>query len=90
MIAMKLNVVTTTGTVPVMISPKVQVEFERHYKLGIAKAFGDDLKMEHIYFLAWKAMAHVGKTTATFDVWLDDVVDVEMDSDDSAPLAPTP
>lgn len=90
MIAMKLDVVTTTETVPVTITPKVQVEFERHYKLGIAKAFGEDLKMEHIYFLAWKAMCHVGKTTATFDVWLDDVVDVEMGGDDSAPLAPTP
>ena len=89
MISMKMDVLMTSGDkVPVIVTPKAQVEFERHYKLGIANAFGDDMRMEYIYFLAWKAMVHIGRTTKSFDDWLDDVEDIEMAEDDAVPLAP--
>jgi hypothetical protein len=91
MIAMKLGVVMPEGTVDVIIGPKVQVEWERHYSMGIAAAFGEDMRMEYVYYLAWLAMRHVRKTSSTFDEWLDEVIDVEMDDDESAaPLAVTP
>ena len=93
MISMKMDVVLTTGeTVSIIVSPKVQVDFERHYKLGIANAFGgDEMRMEYVYYLAWKAMAHVGKTAKTFDDWLDDVADIEMiDDEEPDPLALAP
>lgn len=86
MMSMKLEVVTTGGRYPVNITPKVQVEFERHYGVGIAKAFSEDQKIEHIYFLAWKAMHYAGLTASQFDQWLDDVLDVEMTDGDAAPL----
>lgn len=92
MISMKLDIVMVTGeTVPVVVSPKVQVEFERHYNCGIASAFGgDDMRMEHVYYLAWKAASHLRKTSKSFDDWLDDVEDIEMEEDDAVPLAPVP
>ena len=85
---MKLEVVTTGGRFPVNITPKVQVEFERHYGLGIAKAFSEEQKIEHIYFLAWKAMQYAGLTASQFDAWLDDVVDVEISGGEESPLDP--
>lgn len=88
MISMKVDVVTNTGTSRVAITPKVQVDFERHYKCGIAQAFGDDMRIEHVYYLAWKASVYAGQTTAQFDAWLDEVLDVEMVEDESGPLDP--
>jgi|TARA_R110000744_G_scaffold145453_4_gene258102 hypothetical protein len=91
MISLKMDVATTTGEkVPVVITPRVQVEFERHFKFGIAKAFTDDMHMEYVYYLAWRAMTHAQKTAEAFDDWLDSVSDIEMVDDDSLPLAPTP
>lgn len=92
MISMKLDVVMRDGnTVPVMIGPKVQVEFEREFAMGIAKAFGEDMRMEHVYWLAWRAMRHVQKTSLDFDGWLDQVADVEMDEGEAAtPLDSAP
>jgi hypothetical protein len=87
MISMKMDVITSEGTSTVSITPKVQVEFERHHSMGIAKAFGEDMRMEHVYWLAWKSMRHVKSTSLDFDQWLDTVIDVEMEGDDT-PLEP--
>jgi len=92
MISMKMNIAMVTGeSVPVVVSPKVQVEFERQYNCGIASAFsGDEMRMEYVYFLAWKAATHLHKTSKEFEDWLDDVDDIEMVEDDPTPLAPVP
>jgi hypothetical protein len=88
MIGLKLTVVTQDSTFDVAVTPRIQVEFERHYKTGIAKAFGDELHMESIYWLAWKAATRQGCVPdMTFDAFLDALVDVEM-GDDSAPDVP--
>lgn len=79
MIALKLTVVTADGSESFAVTPKVQVEFERQYKIGIARAFQDELKVEHIYWLAWKAMHYAGRVVKPFDSWLDEVVDVQME-----------
>jgi hypothetical protein len=71
------------------ISPKVQVEFERQYKTGIGKAFESDLKMEHIYWLAWKAMHYAGRVVKPFDTWLDDVAEIEVVNESTGPLDET-
>jgi len=45
MIQVKLRVVTTDGPQgEFIVSPKVQVEFERQFKTGIGKAFENDLE----------------------------------------------
>lgn len=91
MISLKMDVVMATGEkVSVAVTPRVQVEFERHFKFGIAKAFTDDMHMEYVYFLAWKAMGYAQKTSQSFDDWLESIVDIEMVDDDAPPLAPAP
>jgi hypothetical protein len=86
MIALQLTVVTADSTETVTISPKVQVEFERQYRIGIAKAFQDELKVEYLYWLAWKSIHASGRVVKPFDSWLDDVVDVQLG--DSGPDRP--
>lgn len=87
MIQVKLRVVTSDGPQgEFIVSPKVQVEFERQFKTGIGKAFENDLKMEHIYWLAWKAQHYAGREVKPFDSWLDTIETVEVVDEASAPL----
>jgi hypothetical protein len=88
MIAMRLEVVTDDGVEQFPVTPKVQVEFERQFKTGIGKAFADEQKVEHIYWLAWKASHAAGRIVKPFDGWLDGVLDVKVISD-AAPLDET-
>ena len=75
-----------TNTVPVR--PKTQVDYERHFKSQLS----NDIGMEELYWLAWKASGAVTK----FDSWLDEIdgVEAEVDGDeggeDAGPLATTP
>jgi len=87
MLNMKLRVVKNDGPVGEFpVTPKVQVEFERQFKTGIGKAFENDLKMEHIYWLAWKAQHYAGVVVKPFDSWLDEIVTVEVVDEGTAPL----
>lgn len=89
MMGLKLRVVTTEGELgEFVVTPKVQVEFERHFKIGVGKAFAQEQRVEHMYWLAWKAVHAAGHNVKPFDSWLDAVVDVQM-VDDAAPLDET-
>ena len=90
MIAIKLRINTTEGSQgEFAVTPKVQVEFERQYKTGIGKAFENDLKMEHIYWLGWKAMHYAGRVVRPFDTWLDEIVEIEVVNESTGPLDET-
>ena len=90
MINIRMRVSTTDGPQgEFAVSPKVQVEFERQYKTGIGKAFENDLKMEHIYWLGWKAMHYAGRVVKPFDSWLDEVVEIEVVNESTGPLDET-
>jgi hypothetical protein len=65
------------------ISPKVQVAFEREWKVGLPKAFSNDQKMEHLYWLGWKAQQSSGAVVKPFDGWLESVDSVEIVEDES-------
>lgn len=89
MMGLKLRVVTTEGELgEFVVTPKVQVEFERHFKIGVGKAFQQEQRVEHMYWLAWKAVHAAGHNVKPFDSWLDAVVDVQM-VDDASPLDET-
>jgi len=69
------------------VTPKVQVEFERHFKIGIGKAFGNnDIQMQYLYWLAWCASKHAGAGPKPFDSWLDEVASVDADDEGGSPL----
>lgn len=71
------------------VTPRVVVDFERFYKTGIGKAFADEQRLEHVYWLAWTAERHAGTTVPPFDAWLATVLDVELETGDT-PLDESP
>lgn len=78
MISMTLRVVTDSSSGEYQVGPKVQVAFEREWKVGLPKAFGDQQRLEHLYWIAWKAMEASGAIVKPFEAWLDTVQSVEM------------
>lgn len=76
----------TSASYPV--TPKVIVEFERHFKTGLQAAFLNDQHMEHTFWLGWKAEHLAGQVVKPFDGWLDEVARVEL-VDESHPLDAT-
>jgi hypothetical protein len=59
------------------VSPKVEVEFERKFGMGIGKAFNEQ-KREHQHYLAYLAMKASGAVVKPFDGWLDEVENTEV------------
>jgi hypothetical protein len=47
------------------------------------KAFSTEQKMEHLYWLGWKAQQSSGAVVKPFDGWLDTVDSVEVVDADS-------
>jgi hypothetical protein len=82
MFGLNLRVVTKDGETNVPVTPKVSVEFERQFQTGIGRAFQES-KVEHIYWLAWKASGAKGD----FESWLDELIDVEMVEGKDRPLS---
>lgn len=91
MAANRLTIKKTDGssrTVP--ITPKVIVAFEREFKCGLSSAFDDkrDPKMEHIYWLAWKAEHFSGHVVKPFDEYLGEIDEIDIETD-SVPFGAT-
>jgi len=59
------------------VTPKVEVEFERKFGLGIGKAF-EQQKREHQHFLAYLAVKASGAVVKPFDGWLETVENTEV------------
>jgi hypothetical protein len=68
------------------VTPRVQVDFERHFKTTITKAFSQDPSMEHLYWLGWKSMHASGEVVKDFDGWLNGLESVSPDVDGDVPL----
>jgi hypothetical protein len=83
-----VTVLHTDGTVTRNpIRPKVEMHFERTYKVGIGTAFAGDGAATNLYRLAWEVERHSnGAVIKGFDDWLDEIetVDVEVE-----PVRPT-
>lgn len=87
---MRMTVVHPDREVEVEAGPKQQVAFEKHHKKGIGAAFTSELRMSDIYWLAWKCeqdhvAKHGGDPVPLFDAWLDQIVDVRLDGEESHP-----
>lgn len=85
MISLTLRVVTADGERDYRLTPATVVAFERQFGMGIGKAFASEQKAEHVYWLAWKAMAQSGAVVKPFDGWLESIVDVQMVEDQVRP-----
>ncbi|HEY7823334.1 MAG TPA: hypothetical protein VIG24_10890 [Acidimicrobiia bacterium] len=86
MISLTLRVTHNGDTNDYQVGPKVQVAFEREWKIGMPKAFSADQRVEHMYWLGWKAAQASGVAVKPFDSWLDGVESVEVVDGAEAPL----
>ena len=85
----RIKVSRTDGTVGEFdVTPRTVVAFERFFKTGLAAAFSNDQKMEHLYWLAWDSERLSGNVVPVFDKWLETIVSVDL-ADDAAPLDKT-
>lgn len=78
MISLTLRVTHDGDTNEYAVGPKVQVAFEREWKVGMPKAFASDQKVEHVYWLAWKAQQASGAVVKPFDGWIEGLEGVEI------------
>lgn len=64
----------------VRVGPKAQVLYERHFGTSFW-SFGEERRVEQMYFMAWQALECAGKTPAPFDDFLEQVEDVTSKRD---------
>lgn len=83
MLRIRLNVERRDGTTQELpVFPPAIIAFERYAKMGISTAFSTtDIKMEHLYYLAWLADRDNGNVVKPFDDWTKTVADVEISND---------
>jgi hypothetical protein len=48
------------------------IAFETKFDMSVSK-LGEDVRLTHMFFLAWHAAKRTGKTTAEFEEWTDSV-----------------
>jgi len=80
-----VKVKTTDGVeVSYKLTPRIIVAFEQQFGAGMPKLLGEQQKMEHIFWIAWKAMQTNGVVVKLFGPeFLDTLVSAELDSDSS-------
>jgi len=54
--------VTMTGEPPVVVAvtPRVILDFEREFKVGLVGAMSNEMRLEHMFWLGWKSMHRAG------------------------------
>jgi hypothetical protein len=48
------------------------IAFEARFDLSVAR-LGDEVRLTHMFFLAWHALKRIGQTTDEFDKWVESV-----------------
>lgn len=78
-----IKVKTTDGLeASYKLTPRLIVAFEQQFGKGLPKLIGEEQKIEHIYWLAWKGMQLNNVVVKPFGPeFLDTIVSAELDSD---------
>ena len=64
------------------LRPRVIVDFEQKFGKGMGKLFGDEQKLEHIYYLGWATLKANGIVVKPFGAeFLDTIKSVELLTD---------
>lgn len=81
MLGWRMTVTKTDGTeAEYHIGPTIITAFERQFKTGLPKAFANDQKLEHLFWLAWDSERRSGTTVPPFgDDYLDTLQDVQIE-----------
>lgn len=80
-----IKIKTTDGVeVSYKLTPRIIVAFEQQFGGGMPKLLGTDQKVEHIYWMAWKALQVNGHVVKLFGPeFLDTLISAELDADSS-------
>jgi hypothetical protein len=80
-----IKVKTTDGVeASYKLTPRIIVAFEQNFGKGMPHLLGQEQRVEHIYWLAWKAMQVNGVVVKLFGPeFLDTIVSAELDADSS-------
>lgn len=83
----KLKITRASGEViECPITPAIEVAFEDYAKMGFHKAFREEEKQRHLYWLAWECVRRSGESVKPFgDEFLTTLAKVEVIESD--PLA---
>ena len=66
------------------LTPRIIVAFEQNFGAGMPKLLGEQQKVEHIFWLAWKALQTNGVVVKLFGPeFLDTLVSAELEADSS-------
>jgi len=81
MITWQLKVTKTDGSINTfLVGPRQIVAFERYWKMGLLKAFQNEQRMEHLFWLAWEAERSTGNVVPLFsEAYFDTLINVEID-----------
>lgn len=64
------------------LTPRIIVAFEQNFGKGLPHLIGTEQKIEHIYWLAWKAQQVNGVIVKPFGPeYLDTILSAELDAD---------
>lgn len=74
----------------VKVTPAVIVAFERQYNVGVGQAFTENMKMEHLMWLAWEAHRRSGAGVKPFDEWVEQLDSIPELDVDGVPTDGTP
>ena len=82
---LSIKVKTTDGVeASFKLTPRVIVAFEQQYGKGMPKLLGEEQRIEHVFWLAWKSMQTAGIVVKPWGPdFLDTILTAELDSDDS-------
>jgi len=82
---LSIKVKTTDGVeASYKLTPRVIVAFEQQYGKGMPKLLGEEQKIEHVFWLAWKSMQVNNVVVKPWGPdFLDTIITAELDSDES-------
>jgi hypothetical protein len=90
MLGLSIEVHWAGEVLTLAITPRAAVNFERHFGLALSKAWSDETKFEHVFFLAYECVRLSGRVVKPFDGWLDEVKSAKFVVDEEpAPLGVT-
>lgn len=66
------------------LTPRIIVAFEQNFGAGMPKLLGEQQKVEHIFWLGWKALQTNGVVVKVFGPeFLDSLISAELEADSS-------
>jgi len=80
---LSIKVKTTDGNLSTYkLTPRIIVAFEQQFGKGLPKLIGEEQKIEHIFWLGWKAQQVNGVIVKPFGPeYLDTILSAELDAD---------